>query len=719
MVDNLKGHIREGLPHPLGAHWDGKGVNFALFSAHATKVEVCLFDVRGKTELERMVLPEYTDQIFHGWLPEIGPGQVYGCRVHGPYEPDAGHRFNPMKLLLDPYARAHIGELQWDPAIFGYTIGHPDKDLSFDERDSAPFLPKCIVVDPNFDWRGQPRRKPVAWDRTIFYETHVRGYTKLHPNVQEHLRGTYAGLSANDVLEHIKSIGVTSVELLPIHSYINDKHLLDKGLTNYWGYNTIGFFAPDPRYAADRANCLREFKEMVSRLHEADLEVILDVVYNHTAEGNECGPTLSFKGIDNASYYRLLPDKQRFYINDTGTGNTVNISHARVIQMVTDSLRYWVNETHVDGFRFDLGTILAREPNGFDNQSGFLKTCSQDPVLATVKLVAEPWDCGPGGYKVGVFPPRWSEWNDKFRNSVRDFWRGASNVADLAPRLLASPAEFNHQGRKPRASVNFVTAHDGFTLNDAVTYNDKHNEANGEESKDGSSDNRSFNHGVEGPTCDADIDRNRWRQKRNMLATLLLSQGSPMMLAGDEFGRTQNGNNNAYCQDNEISWVNWEIDENGRSLIRFVSRITALRRRFPILRRGRFLTDAHNEELDIKGLTWVNAGGGEMAPADWKDGAQCFGLMLDGRAPPTGLSKRGEDATILMIFNGWHDMVEFTLPSQGGSDQDWTLMIDTNLSEGAEGQENRTFKFGQAYEVTGRSFLLFALVPDARPTVAE
>ena len=719
MVDNLKGRIREGSPYPLGAHWDGKGVNFALFSAHASKFEVCLFDAEGETELERVVLPEYTDQIFHGWLPGIGPGQVYGYRVHGPYEPEAGHRFNPMKLLLDPYARAHIGELQWDPAIFGYTIGHPDEDLSFDERDSAPFLPKSIVVDPNFDWRGQPHRKPVAWDQTIFYETHVRGYTKLHPNVPEHLRGTYAGLSANDVLEHIKSIGVTSVELLPVHSSINDRHLLERGLTNYWGYNTIGFFAPDPRYAADRANCLREFKEMVSRLHEADLEVILDVVYNHTAEGNERGPTLSFKGIDNASYYRLQPDQQRFYINDAGTGNTVNISHARVIQMVTDSLRYWVNETHVDGFRFDLGTILAREPNGFDNQSGFLKACSQDPVLATVKLIAEPWDCGPGGYQVGEFPPGWSEWNDKFRDTVRDFWRGVCNVADLAPRLLASPAEFNHQGRKPRASVNFVTAHDGFTLNDVATYDDKHNEANGEDNKDGSSDNRSSNYGVEGPTGDADINRIRSRQLRNMLATLLLSQGSPMMVAGDEFGRTQNGNNNAYCQDNEISWVNWEIEENGRSLVRFVRRITALRRRFPILRRGRFLTDARNEELDIKELTWINAGGGEMAPPDWEGDAQCFGLMLDGRAPPTGIGKRGEDATILMIFNGWHDMVEFTLPSQGGSDQHWILMIDTNLSEEAEGQENQTFKCGQAYAVTGRSFLLFAWVVDPRPAVAE
>jgi glycogen operon protein len=683
-----------------------------LFSANATKVEVCVFDSDGNAELDRVTLPEYTDQIFHGWLPDLGPGQVYGYRVHGPYEPDAGHRFNPMKLLLDPYARAHIGDLQWDPAVFGYTIGHPDGDLSFDARDSAPFVPKSIVVDPNFDWHGQPMRKPVAWDRTVFYEAHVRGYTKLNPNVEEHLRGTYAGLGGKTVLDHLKSIGVTSVELLPVHSFINDDYLLRKHLTNYWGYNTIGFFAPDPRYAADRANCLREFKEMVSRFHEADLEVILDVVYNHTAEGNEKGPTLSFKGIDNASYYRLLPDKPRYYVNDTGTGNTVNLSHPRVIQMVTDSLRYWVGETHVDGFRFDLGTILAREPNGFDNQSGFLKACCQDPLLATVKLIAEPWDCGPGGYQVGAFPPGWAEWNDKFRDAVRDFWRGASHAAELAPRLLASPREFDHQGRKPWASVNFVTAHDGFTLADVVAYDDKHNEANGEDNKDGSSDNRSMNYGAEGPTGDAEINRIRARQVRNMLATLLLSQGSPMIVAGDEFGRTQKGNNNAYCQDNEISWVHWDIGAGGQSLIRFVGRVAGLRQRFPILRRGRFLTDAYNKDLDIKELTWVNAGGGEMEPGDW-DGAQCFGLMLDGRAQPTGIRKRGEDATILMIFNAWRDVVEFTLPSQAAAHQHWTLMIDTNMPEDPEPRETEIFSFGQKYAVTGRSFLLFALVPDA------
>lgn len=705
----IKNNLREGLPHPRGAMWDGKGVNFALFSANATKVEVCLFSQDGHTELERITLPEYTDQIFHGYLPNIGPGQVYGYRVHGPYEPEAGHRFNPNKLLLDPYARAHVGELKWDPAVFGYTLGHPDDDLSFDERDSAPFVPKCVVTDPNFDWHGQAARNPIAWDKTILYETHVRGYTKLHPDVPEALRGTYAGLHTKEVLDYIRSIGVTSVELLPVHSFVNDSQLLEKGLTNYWGYNTIGFFAPDPRYAHDRFECLREFKEMVAGIHAAGLEVILDVVYNHTAEGNERGPTLSFKGIDNASYYRLTDGQPRYYVNDTGTGNTVNLSHPRVIQMVTDSLRYWANEMHVDGFRFDLGTILAREPNGFNNQSGFLKACGQDPTLGSVKLIAEPWDCGPGGYQVGEFPPGWAEWNDKFRDITREFWKGSAPATAMLPRLLGSPGEFDHQGRKPWACVNFITAHDGFTLNDCVTYEEKHNDANGEDNKDGSSDNRSSNYGVEGPSDDLDIQRIRARQIRNMLATLLLSQGTPMLLAGDEFGRTQNGNNNAYCQDSDISWVNWDIEEKGQSLIRFVSRLTALRRRFPILRRGRFLTEAYNEELDIKELTWVDAGGGEIGPDGW-DGTQCFGLMLDGRAQPTGIRRRGSDATLLMVFNAWSDLVEFKLPPT--IDEQWKLLIDTNISEEEEERENQIFPSGHTYGVTGHSFLMFELEPD-------
>jgi glycogen operon protein len=707
----VKGRLKEGLPHPRGATWDGKGVNFTLFSANATKVELCLFDATGKTETARIELPEFTSEIWHGWVADLGPGTVYGYRVHGPYAPDEGHRFNPNKLLLDPYARAHIGALKWDPAVFGYTIGHADADLSFDERDSAPCMPKSVVVDPNFDWARESVWRRVLWDRTVIYETHVRGYTKLHPAVPEGERGTFAGLAQAAVIDYIKSLGVTAVELLPIHAFVNDSTLLDKHLVNYWGYNSIGFFAPDPRYSANPARSLQEFKEMVARFHDAGLEVILDVVYNHTAEGNELGPTLCFKGIDNASYYRLIPDKKRYYINDTGTGNTLNLSHARVIQMVTDSLRYWVQEMHVDGFRFDLGTILAREPYGFDQQSGFLKACIQDPVLNAVKLIAEPWDCGPGGYQVGGFQPGWAEWNDKFRDTVRDYWRSEASAAALAPRLCASADVFNHRGRKPSASVNFVTAHDGFTLNDLVSYNDKHNEANGENNKDGSSNNRSWNCGAEGPTDDPAIVALRERQKRNFLATLVLSQGTPMVVAGDEFGRTQKGDNNAYCQDNDISWVDWnDVDGNkadkGKALIAFFKKLTALRRKYPILRFTRFLTGADNEELGIKDVTWINATGAEMRPEDWKDGnLRCFGMLMDGRAQPTGIRQRGQEATLLLVFNGWQDLVKFTLPGYNGGGE-WQLLLDTNIPEATE---EPSFPIGHVYEVTGRSLLLFAL----------
>ena len=705
MAEIRKSRIREGLPHPLGATWDGKGVNFALFSANATKVEICLFDGDGKRETDRIELPEYTDEIWHGYLPELGPGQLYGYRVHGPYAPAEGHRFNPNKLLLDPYARAYFGEIEWNDACYGYTIGADEADLSFDERDSAPFMPKSVVVDVEFDWKG--RQSPhVPWDRTILYETHPRGFTMLHPAVPEQLRGTFAGLGTKEVIDHIKSIGMTSVELLPIHTFLNDSHLLDRGLTNYWGYNTIGFFAPDQRYAADRAHSLIEFKEMVARFHEAGLEIILDVVYNHTAEGNERGATLAFKGIDNASYYRLIPDDQRLYINDTGTGNTLNLSHPRVIQMVTDSLRYWVTEMQIDGFRFDLGTILAREPDGFDHQSGFLKACRQDPVLSAVKMIAEPWDCGPGGYQVGGFPPGWAEWNDKFRDVVRDFWRAEAPAAELAPRLCASRDLFDHRGRKPWASVNFITAHDGFTLNDCVTFNDKHNEANGEDGKDGSSSNRSWNCGVEGPTDDAEINALRARQIKNMLATLILSKGTPMLLAGDEFGRTQQGNNNAYCQDNEISWLDWRIEDKGKSLIAFVQKLTALRRDYPILRRQRFLTGTLNEELGVKDVTWINASGDEMPDEAWADTSmRCFGMIMDGRAQPTGIRRRGDDATMLMVFNAHHDLVEFTLP-QGADGERWSLLIDTNLPDNAELAK---FDGGDAYSVTAHSMLVFGL----------
>ncbi|SEB23895.1 glycogen debranching protein GlgX [Paraburkholderia sartisoli] len=699
--------IAEGSPFPLGATWDGRGVNFALFSANATKVELCLFDERGEKELQRIELPEYTDEVWHVYLHDPGPGAVYGYRVHGPYEPEAGHRFNANKLLLDPYAKAHVGTLKWDPAVFGYTLNAEGDDLTFDERDSAPFMQKCQVVDQSFTWTHATRVR-VPWERTIFYETHVRGYTKRHPAVPESLRGTFAGLTQKEVVDHIRRLGVTSVELMPIQSFVNDSYLLDKGLTNYWGYNTIGFFAADPRFFSRGGGQIAEFKEMVDHLHEAGLEVILDVVYNHTAEGNERGATLSFRGIDNASYYRLMPDEPRYYINDTGTGNTLNLAHPRVLQMVTDSLRYWVTEMNVDGFRFDLATILGREDHGFDEGGGFLDSCRQDPILSSVKLIAEPWDCGPGGYQVGGFPPGWAEWNDRFRDTTRAFWKGDEGIAsELAARMTASGDRFNRRGRRPWSSVNFVTAHDGYTLTDLVSYNDRHNEANGEDNKDGHSDNRSWNCGVEGPTDDADIRTLRERQKRNLLATLLLSQGTPMLLAGDESGRTQHGNNNAYCQDNEVSWLDWEgIDADGHALTDFVNKLTTLRHALPVLRRGRFLVGEYNEALDVTDVKWMSPSGEELSPGQWDDPSmRCFCMLIDGRAQATGIRRPAADATLLIAMNAHHDVVGVKLPEIAGSQQ-WTCLIDTNMPVREELPE---YDSGDIYQITGRSLVLFAL----------
>ncbi len=708
--------ITEGRPNPLGATWTGLGVNFALFSAHATKVELCLFDTSGETELERIELPEYTNEVFHGFVPDARPGTIYAYRVHGPYAPEEGHRFNPNKLLLDPYALSHVGDLAWDPALFGYTIGDAAEDLSFDERDSARFMPKCRVVDPAFTW-GQDRRPRIPWERTIVYETHVKGITKRHPLVPEESRGTYSGLANREVIRHIKSLGVTAVELLPVQFFLNDDYLLQKGMVNYWGYNSLGFFAPARRYARTPDFAFSEFKEMVARLHDAGLEVIMDVVYNHTAEGNERGATLSFKGIDNASYYRLLPDQPRYYINDTGTGNTVNLSHPRVMQMVTDSLRYWVQEMHVDGFRFDLGTILAREPHGFEEGSAFLRACGQDPLLGDVKLIAEPWDCGPGGYQVGNFPPGWAEWNDKFRDTVRGFWKGEAGLApELGRRLAGSGDLFDRRGRKPWASVNFLAAHDGFTLNDLVSYDDKHNEANGEENRDGHDHNLSWNFGVEGPTEDTEINAQRERQIRNLLATLLLAQGTPMLLAGDEFGRTQQGNNNAYCQDNEISWFDWEIGAKGQGLIEFTKHLTAIRARYPILRRGRFLNGDYHEASGSKALAWFNPSGEEMDQGDWDDtNTRCLGMMLDGRAQESGLRVAAHDATLLMILNAHHDVVGFTMPASAEG-QRWRRLIDTNIPDEPEAM---TIDLGDEYLVTGRSLLLFVLETGAADPVPE
>jgi isoamylase len=699
-----RSRIREGQPFPLGATWDGLGVNFALFSAHATKVELCLFDLAGEKELDRIEMPEYTDEVWHCYLPDARPGTVYGYRVHGPYEPDAGHRFNPNKLLIDPYARKLVGALKWDDALFGYTIGHPDKDLSFDERDSAPYAQKAQVIDPAFTW-GNLRRRRWPWPQTIVYEAHVKGFTKLNRRLPENLRGTFSGIGHADSIEYLQKLGITTLELLPIHAFVDDRYLVEKGLRNYWGYNTIAFFAPEPRYMAQPFT--NEVKEMVNHLHAAGIEVIMDVVYNHTAEGNEGGPTLSFKGIDNASYYRLLPEQKRHYINDTGTGNTLNLSHPRVLQMVNDSLRYWAQEMRIDGFRFDLATILAREPYGFDEGGGFLDSCRQDPVLSGLKLIAEPWDVGPGGYQVSRFPPGWAEWNDQYRDTVRAYWRGdESRIDEIATRVSGSADMFNRRGRRPWASVNFITAHDGFTLNDLVSYNDKHNEANGEENRDGHSNNLSSNYGVEGVSEDFSVVSTRERQKRNLLATLLLSIGTPMILAGDEIGRTQNGNNNAYCQDNEINWIDWSVmSDGGKDLLEFTQRLIRLRMQHPILTRARFLAGRHSPAAGVKDVTWLRPDANEMGEENWKDPfAKCLGWMLDGRAQESGIKKAGSDETLLIIANSHHDVVNFTLPAVPEG-REWVLLLDTHDPKlGGEAHP-----FASAYAVTGRSLLLFLL----------
>jgi len=667
-----RSRVREGRPYPLGATWDGLGVNFALYSVHATRVELCLFDARGR-ETERIALPEYTDEIWHGYLPDARPGQLYAYRVHGPYEPDAGHRFNPHKLLLDPYAKQIVGRLRWSPAIFGYTLGHRDRDLSFDRRDSAAFVPRCAVVDPGFTW-GHDRRLEIPWNRTVIYEAHVRGLTMAHPEVPEGVRGTFAGLMNDAVIEHIRSLGATTLELLPVHSFVHDQHLLERGLRNYWGYNTLSFFAPHPEYLSGSG--IAEFKQMVARLHAAGLEVVLDVVYNHTAEGNELGPTLCFRGIDNASYYRLAPDR-RYYINDTGTGNTFDLTNAGTLRMVNDSLRYWAAQMHVDGFRFDLATVLARERDGFNPRCGFLDSVRQDPLLSQVKLIAEPWDVGPGGYQLGQFPPGWAEWNDRFRDTARAFWRGdEGQLPELATRLTGSADLFDRRGRRPTASVNFVTAHDGFTLRDLVSYDGKHNEANGEDNADGTDHNLSANHGAEGETDDAAINALRRRQQRNLLATLLLSQGTPMLLAGDEFGNSQGGNNNAYCQDNETGWLDWNGLRDGRSLVPFVRHLARIRRRYPLLHRGRFFDGAFDAELGFKDLTWLAPDGTEMDEARWHDPqARALMMRLDGRSPPSGLRQPASNVTLLLLLNASADEVGFQLPEvEGGR---WRCLLDT------------------------------------------
>jgi isoamylase len=693
-----------GRSYPRGVHWDGEGVNFALFSEHAERVELCLFDEAGENEVQRIDLPEYTDHVWHGYLPEARPGQLYGYRVHGPYRPEEGHRFNSHKLLLDPYARNVVGELKWHDALFGYTIGHPDADLSFDTRDSAPYMPRCKIVDTAFTW-GNDAPPDIAWNETVIYELHVRGFSMRHPDVAEALRGTFAGLASSPALEHLRALGVTAVELMPVHAFIDDRHLAERGLRNYWGYNTIGYFAPESRYLA--SGKINEFKTLVRTLHSAGIEVLLDVVYNHSAEGNHLGPTLSFRGIDNASYYRLAPGQPRYYEDFTGCGNTLDMRHPRVLQLIMDSLRYWVTDMHVDGFRFDLASALARELHAVDKLGAFFDILRQDPVLSRVKLIAEPWDLGHGGYQVGNFPVGWAEWNDRYRDSMRAYWKGDGGlIGEFARRFTGSSDLYNRSSRRPYASVNYVTAHDGFTLHDLVSYDHKHNEANGEDGRDGHDHNLSWNHGAEGPTADPAINALRERQKRNFLATLLLSQGVPMIVAGDELGRTQLGNNNAYCQDNETSWLDWSLDEPRRALAAFVQRLIALRRDHPAFRRRDFFQGRPLFGADVKDISWFKPDASEMTQEAWEhEHARALGVYLAGEAlaETDRRGRRLTDDNFLLLFNADARPVEFRLPTQLGPGA-WLALVDTAHEQGL--QADGAFEPGTSYLTQPRSLAL-------------
>ena len=715
-----KARIWPGEPYPMGATWDGKGVNFALFSENAEKVELCLFDERGERELERIPLPEFTDEVWHGYLPDARPGQLYGYRVHGPYDPKNGHRFNPHKLLLDPYAKALHGTLRWSDAHYGYQVGHPEADLSFDTRDNAGGMPKCRIVDTAFTW-GEDRRPRRPWHETIIYELHVRGFTTLHPEVPVPLRGTFAGLAAPAVIRHMSDLGVTAVELLPIQAFIDDRYLVEKQLRNYWGYNSIAFFAPEPRYLSNGR--LGEFKTFVQLLHDADIEVILDVVYNHTAEGNHIGPTLCFRGIDNASYYKLRPDDPRYYADFTGCGNVFDLYHPRVLQLVMDSLRYWVEEMHVDGFRFDLATTLARRNNGlFDSHAGFLDAIRQDPVLSRVKLISEPWDLGEGGYQLGGFPAGWAEWNDQYRDTIRRFWKGDEGlIGTVASRITGSSDIFDRKGRRPWASINFITAHDGFTLTDLVSYERKHNAANEEDNRDGSDNNYSWNCGVEGPTDDPKIRQLRSRQKRNFLATLILSQGVPMLVAGDEFGRTQQGNNNAYCQDNEISWVDWEhIETEDRLLLAFVRRLIRLRLDHIVFHRNRFFHGKVLPGTNVKDIVWLRPDGQEKEGEDWEvPYARCLSFLLTGEAGQYHLTAQGKpepDDSFLVIFNAYQEDIDYTLPHLDLGRR-WELLMDSATEDGFG--NGKTLGEGEIYPVKPYSFVLFIRCADVTGTDAE
>jgi len=705
--------IWPGNPYPLGATWDGIGVNFAIFSEHATQVDLCLFDhPDAETESARMPLREQTDMVWHGYLPDARPGQLYGYRVHGPYAPRNGHRFNPNKVVIDPYAKVVGRTVRWHDSLFGYPLNDPAQDLVLDQRDNAAHAPLAAVVDEAFTWGDdRPLRRP--WHETLIYELHVRGFTTLNRDIPESIRGTYLGLASEPGIRHLVDLGVTAVELMPVHHHTHEWHLVQRNLTNYWGYNTLTYFAPDVRYAANSAplEAVREFKAMVRALHAAGLEVILDVVYNHTAEGNHLGPTLSLRGIDNASYYRLSPEDRRLYEDFTGCGNTLNMRSPRVLQLIMDSLRYWVLEMHVDGFRFDLASALARELYVVDKLGAFFDIIHQDPVLSQVKLIAEPWDLGEGGYQVGNFPPRWTEWNGKYRDTVRGFWRGEGGlVSEMATRLSGSSDLYAQSGRRPYASINFITAHDGFTLADLVSYNEKHNEANGHGNADGENHNLSWNCGVEGPTDDPAIIELRWRQMRNLMATLLLSQGVPMISGGDEIARTQRGNNNAYCQDNEISWTPWDLSAEQRDFLAFTRRLVTVWKAQPALRRRKFFHGRPIRGAGVKDVSWLGVSGQEMTDADWHaPDTRRLAVRLSGSAVDE-VDERGRQVTgdtLLMLLNADLEPATFVLPTDG-ADAQWETLVDT-----AEPKRSGSQRPGEGYELPGRSLALLRLRTDA------
>jgi isoamylase len=687
--------ILPGRPYLQGATWDGMGVNFALYAERATAVELCLFDTLDGPESEKVMLPDLTASVWNGYVPGLKPGQLYGYRVHGPFEAEQGLRFSPAKLLIDPYATAIAGHVDWDAPVFGYKLGDPAADLSRDERDSGPAVPKSVVISNHFAWEND-RHPRIPMDESVIYEVHVKGFTAAHPEIPEQLRGTYAALGTGVCVSYLKKLGITVVELMPVHAFLDDKQLVDRGLRNYWGYNTINFFSPDARYSSSghTGEQVAEFKAMVKALHAANIEVILDVVYNHTAEGNHMGPTLSFRGVDNLTYYRTVTDQPRYYMDYTGTGNTLNVRHPQVLKMIMDSLRYWVEEMHVDGFRFDLAAALARELHDVDRLSSFFDVIHQDPVVSRVKLIAEPWDVGEGGYQVGNFPALWAEWNGRYRDTVRRYWKSdPGQLSDLGYRLTGSSDLYQRDGRKPSASVNFVTAHDGFTLEDLVSYDSKHNEANGEDNKDGANDNHSCNYGVEGPTDDPNIRELRERQKRNFMMTLLFSQGVPMICGGDEIGRTQRGNNNAYCQDNEISWYDWNIDEAKKTLMEFTCRLIELRRDHPNLRRRKFFQDraidpAHKMDRDIGGkrvrdIAWYRPDGEEMTNDEWSAGwVRCLGLQLSGKTLDE-VNQFGQplaDDTFLFLLNPHHEPIKFYMPKTDEVAH-WELIADSRAPE--------------------------------------